>query len=521
MNTKRNQKTLHRGTIARILACVLVGCMAGHAYALSLVTQGNTLFITGPVEDDISKFSNALTDKEIERVVLVNVPGGDLWTGMRIGRMIADKGLATVCAGECGSSGSIIFMGGKIRTFSDAFRPKLTYVRMHGPSAKLTKQLAPDSAAQIYAFYNQQMGEKFKAAIINTALFDMDDSDSATRVFDATRMPKLVAYHCKSGKTPRKDCIEYPNEDAYSLGIVTSLELTHIDLPESFKAVQSVHGVQLNTPLNQSEAGTLLKDLSAVRCKSEKCERGFQKFSEFDENKAIAIPLLQYGYGLTNDDDSTDIAFNKALYLCNHIKGDPPRLCEVQVINNFAVQNQLYTQGEISHAKALLATKVPAEKYYANEEYGGGREIVTELRTEKYSQNTAQSLRGITTLGTQALVQQIKGATPPVVVDAMAFGSEAIPGSVALFYGGFAFADTAAEAAYKRRFEGLLKLLAPDPNRPIVFYALSRDMWHSANAAMRARDLGYTQVSWYRGGLASWKAAGLPVAQVVVRAGVN
>ena len=103
----------------------------------------------------------------------------------------------------------------------------------------------------------------------------------------------------------------------------------------------------------------------------------------------------------------------------------------------------------------------------------------------------------------------------------MAFGSEAIPGSVALFYGGFAFADTAAEAAYKRRFEGLLKLLAPDPNRPIVFYALSRDMWHSANAAMRARDLGYTQVSWYRGGLASWKAAGLPVAQVVVRAVVN
>jgi rhodanese-related sulfurtransferase len=47
------------------------------------------------------------------------------------------------------------------------------------------------------------------------------------------------------------------------------------------------------------------------------------------------------------------------------------------------------------------------------------------------------------------------------------------------------------------------------------------ECWLSANAAMGARKLGYSQVRWYRGGWASWKEAGLPTAKVVVRAVVQ
>ena len=35
--------------------------------------------------------------------------------------------------------------------------------------------------------------------------------------------------------------------------------------------------------------------------------------------------------------------------------------------------------------------------------------------------------------------------------------------------------------------------------------------WLSVNAALRARRAGYARVGWYRGGLAAWQAAGLPV----------
>ena len=84
-----------------------------------------------------------------------------------------------------------------------------------------------------------------------------------------------------------------------------------------------------------------------------------------------------------------------------------------------------------------------------------------------------------------------------------------------------AFDDAAVDNAYEARFSGLLKLLSPDPLAPVVFYCQSRDCWLAVNAALRAKKLGYTQVGWYRGGMESWKAANLPLAEVVLRAVVR
>ncbi len=47
-------------------------------------------------------------------------------------------------------------------------------------------------------------------------------------------------------------------------------------------------------------------------------------------------------------------------------------------------------------------------------------------------------------------------------------------------------------------------------NTPLVFYCASPQCWMSYNAALRAINDGFTNVLWYRGGLAAWKAAGLP-----------
>lgn len=43
----------------------------------------------------------------------------------------------------------------------------------------------------------------------------------------------------------------------------------------------------------------------------------------------------------------------------------------------------------------------------------------------------------------------------------------------------------------------------------MVFYCQSNQCWMSYNAALRAIAAGYTNVLWYRGGIESWKAAGL------------
>jgi len=206
------------------------------AHGMTMVTQGDTLFAGGKVGDDYAQFSKALENKAITRIVFVNSPGGDLWNGMHIGNLIADHHLKTVVAGRCSSSCSIMFMGGQTRTFSDAFPGSMTYVGIHGPHNKQTKIVDPAKAAQIFAFFKRQMGEHFNADVINQALYDMEDSGALTRVFDAYRSPKLPPYHCKSKRTLRKDCNEIKNEDAYSLGVVTSVELTSLELPSIFKS---------------------------------------------------------------------------------------------------------------------------------------------------------------------------------------------------------------------------------------------------------------------------------------------
>lgn len=45
---------------------------------------------------------------------------------------------------------------------------------------------------------------------------------------------------------------------------------------------------------------------------------------------------------------------------------------------------------------------------------------------------------------------------------------------------------------------------------PIVTYCLSTQCWMSYNAALRAINLGYTNVLWYRGGVEAWGANGGP-----------
>lgn len=507
-----------RGVIQRAWVLGLGLCFLFSAHGMTLSQQGATLFATGPVEDDYRKFVDALEQGGVEQVVFVNSPGGDLWTGMRVGRLIAQKGLKTVTAGTCISACSIMFMGGKERTFSDVFRPALTYVGIHGPHNKLTHEVNHEHAAQIYAFFKTQMAGQFNEAIINQALFDMDDSGALLRVFDGERAPKLVSYHCKSEQTLRKNCTEFKEQDALSLGVVTRAELTHVDLPESMQVQPRLAGGVLTSTLQDPE--NFYKDMAARQCTTDLCKRTFAEFASYKENKALAIPLNGTGYGMANGRDTLAQAYYSAVYFCNHPKDKPARLCETQVVNGYDVR-YLLTAGEQSHASALAQLQVPREKYFGSEEFGGVFTSASGLRTQKLHDITPQTLDGIKTVGTQELAQLLTSPQPPVLVDVWAGAEESIPTAQTLLGGGFAYDDALADAAYESRFAGLLKLLSPEPARRLIFYCSGRDCWLSVNAAMRARKLGYSNVGWYRGGWSSWHAANLPFAKPVVRAVVQ
>lgn len=502
----------------KTLLCVVSIFMSFAAYAMKVEVHGNTIYASGPVENDFGKFQDALAQPGVDKVVFVNSPGGDLWTGMNVGRLIAQRGINTVIAGNCVSSCSIMFMAGKERSFSDAFRPAMTYIGIHGAHNSFTKKVDANLQPQIFAFFKQNMVERFDSTVMNTALYDMDDAGAMLKVFDAGRTPKRVPYHCRSSQSLRKDCTEFKDSDALGLGIVTTNTLTPLDLPNGYKEVPKIWGQELNQAL--LDPAVYFETLSAKQCLTDTCRKLITNFVAGKENKALAIPVDATGLGTATNRDTAANAFAGAIYACNHLKDKPARLCETQTANGYDV-HELYATGVASHRQALASLTVPSDKFYANEEFGGGMTAANGLRTQKLHDITPQSLEGIKTINTQELALALISSRPPVLIDVWAGVNDAIPSAATLLNGGQAYDDSSADRIYEERFYGLLKLLSPDPTKPLVFYCMSRDCWLSVNASLRAKKLGYSQVIWYRGGMDSWKAANLPLASVIVRAVVR
>jgi hypothetical protein len=85
-------------------------------------------------------------------VILRNSPGGDAPTGYRTGEWLREKGLRTAVSGYCYPSCSRMFLGGKVRLFTDDFPMERTNVGFHGHYDREGK-LLPDLVSK-YGFYD-------------------------------------------------------------------------------------------------------------------------------------------------------------------------------------------------------------------------------------------------------------------------------------------------------------------------------------------------------------------------------
>jgi rhodanese-related sulfurtransferase len=457
----------------------------------------------------------------VDTVVFVNSPGGDLWTGLRVGRLIADKGYKTVIAGSCVSACSIMFMGGKQRQFSDALRPNQTFIGIHGAHNKDTKQVNTQAQPQIYAFYKLSMGERFNSEVMNQALYDMEDSGSLLRVFDPVRSNKTAPYHCKSSHTPRIQCTSLEGKDAVNLGIVTQAELVTVNLPVNFQPVTKLLGQVLSS--DTSEFDTNLEQFASSHCRNATtCKNIITKnYTAYEEDKALAIAHQGSGFAWSLKLDSPAVAYLRSLYLCNHPANAAARLCRVKYVNKHDISTW-YAQADAAHKEALAMIRPPTEKNYANEEFGGSLSVAKAIRVDKYQDMTPVSIEGVTTITTQALASTIMQARDKGIylIDVVGF-HESIPGSQIIVNAGIAHHDVARDEALEKRISALLKLLIPDMNSPVIFFCTGRDSWLSVNASLRARKLGYTNVSWYRGGLQAWQQAQLPTARSIAQASAN
>jgi rhodanese-related sulfurtransferase len=150
------------------------------------------------------------------------------------------------------------------------------------------------------------------------------------------------------------------------------------------------------------------------------------------------------------------------------------------------------------------------DQLMAGERQDFGVAPTKQLHTGEMHGNTPASIPGgqlITTKGVVALVQGKQA--PYVLIDVLGW-PENLPGAVPAAWASQpgSFNDTT-----QQQFGQMLQQVTRgNKQMPLVLYCASPQCWMSYNASLRAINLGYTNVLWYRGGIETWKAAGQALA---------
>ena len=114
----------------------------------------------------------------------------------------------------------------------------------------------------------------------------------------------------------------------------------------------------------------------------------------------------------------------------------------------------------------------------------------------------------ITTKGLSALVQ---GRQAPFLLLDVLGGTQILPGALPAAWA--AQPGSYTDEIQQQFGQSLQQATRGNKATPLVLYCLSSHCWMSYNASLRAIELGYTNVLWYRGGLEAWQAAGFQTVQ--------
>ena len=125
-----------------------------------------------------------------------------------------------------------------------------------------------------------------------------------------------------------------------------------------------------------------------------------------------------------------------------------------------------------------------------------------------FAQETPPALDGVRVVtAEQARDLGAKGAALVDTRTANEYAEKTVKGAIHVAYG--------EKSAKDVKFDKLadkfdLSKLPADKSAPVIFFCNSGTCWKSYKASVVARDAGYKQVGWFRGGMPEWSTKGLP-----------
>ena len=136
-----------------------------------------------------------------------------------------------------------------------------------------------------------------------------------------------------------------------------------------------------------------------------------------------------------------------------------------------------------------------------------GVQPTSQLYTGQMHSPTPASIPGAQVITTKGLLGLMQMQQPYMVFDVLG-GPETLPRAIPAAWtsqpGSF------NDQTQQQFGQALQQGTRGNKQIPLVFYCLSNHCWMSYNASLRAVNLGYKNVLWYRGGIEAWKAAGQP-----------
>lgn len=121
---------------------------------------------------------------------------------------------------------------------------------------------------------------------------------------------------------------------------------------------------------------------------------------------------------------------------------------------------------------------------------------------------TPDTLEGVK-LVTAEQVSALQAKGVPVIDTRVAaeYAEKTIKGAISLPYKEKSAKDVGFDKA-QDSFD--LAKLPADKGAALIFFCNSGECWKSYKASVVARDAGYKQVHWFRGGMPEWSSKGLP-----------
>ena len=160
-------------------------------------------------------------------------------------------------------------------------------------------------------------------------------------------------------------------------------------------------------------------------------------------------------------------------------------------------------------AQALAQSAKPG--VFADEDKDWGVPPTRVLRTVGYHSPTPLQIPGGKVVTTGELKALLEREPRPYLIDVLGGGfHRTLAGAFWMIGAGAGDMNKDEEARFAK---AIAAFAGGDKNRPMAFFCVDVECWLSYNTALRAIALGYTNVMWYRGGIAAWRIAELPMAQ--------